>query len=147
MRGLQAHMHESLQSPSRTFKLSLPSAPNTIHRYKLSLPSAPNTPLQTKQDIIQLNLLLYLSCCLDTTLLTNVNLFRYDASHECQSSPFYATVHKFRGHYVLSSARFPNQLLFGKSGHKSTSQRISFSPIPFFFFLPWPTIFFSQTVM
>jgi len=77
----------------------------------------------------------------------SVLLLRYEASLECQPSPFHASVHKFRGHYVPSSASFPNHLLFGKSGHKSNSQRISFSLIPFFFFLPRPTIFFSQTAM
>jgi len=127
MRGLQAHMHEfsqSLRSSSRTFKFFTFLCTQYTVRSTFS-----------KQDIIQLHLLFYLSCCyLDTKLLTTVNL----RSSTPLSTSFVD---------VPSSASFPNHLLFGKSGHKSTSQRISFSPIPFFFLLPWPTIFFSQTAM
>lgn len=65
MRGLQDHLHDdSLQSSSRTFKLLNFLCTQYTSRSMFS-----------KQDIIQLNLLFYLSCCcFDTKLLTNVNL-------------------------------------------------------------------------
>jgi hypothetical protein len=114
----------SLQFPSRTFKFLLSSAPNTLLE----------TCFHSRIQLVKF-------------IALSVLLLRYESSHECQSLLFCATVNKFRGHYIPSSASFPNHRLFGKSRHKSTSQGISFTPIPFFIFLLCPTIFFSKTAM
>lgn len=123
IRGLQAHMHESLQSPIKNFKIFT----SLCTQYTA-------TNMFSKQDITQINLLLYLSCCLYTKLLSNVNL----RSSTPVSTSFVD---------ITSLLQQVSPTTFSLANRNINPLLRVFLSFPFFLFLPWPAIFFSQTAV